>query len=536
MDDQMLDIDNIFDSDKQNVGVKPNGTLYFGDCHKIIKGKNYISVKHIPEGSIHLIYLDPPYSSDEKYNKLYKGCKTQSVVFDDTWRWNNKSNDEYNELISLNSDISNTIRGLKLILDKSELFAYLVYMAFRLVDLYKLLRPDGVIYLHCDPKAGHYLKIIMDAIFGRKNFRNEIIWHYRGRGMRKSSFQHKHDTIFCYGKMIDVEFNAGDVIVPYDEKHVSRYNKIDKNGRYALIKKGSKYSKVYKKNGIIPDDVWDIPFIHGDKHFGYPTQKPESLLERIILASSKRGDVVLDPFCGGGTTLIVSEKLGRKWIGIDIAYDSIDVVKRRFKKYNQRFVFDHVEGVPVTEEDMDRYFQDIDSLEGRELYEMLMQSQRLGLGLVGAEPEIKMKLGRDGGMDGFRIYGLPGDKELKILYEVKYGKNDMNVKTIRSVNGARIENDAEMAVLITRYYPTTEMKTAAAKTGTYEPTGTLNGGSYPRLQVLSMYDLIGRKVCPIELPGLEDITYKKKKRERIIEDQGRYEISETGISPLNRYI
>ena len=159
----------------------------------------------------------------------------------------------------------------------------------------------------------------MDEIFGVDNFQNEIVWHYRGRGMQSRRFQRKHDTIFYYSKNTPC-FNIQEILTPLDPKHISRYNKVDEDGKpYALIKnRAGNYSKIYRKNGIVPDDVWDIPFIHGKEATGYPTQKPLALLERIILASSNEGDLVLDPFCGCGTAIVAAQGLGRQWLGIDI--------------------------------------------------------------------------------------------------------------------------------------------------------------------------------------------------------------------------
>lgn len=525
-------VDEIFDGDNAWTRTNPpNGDLYYGDCHKFLSGNNYRGERYIPDRSVDLIYLDPPYSSDKKYNLTYDDNTTQRMAYNDTWKWNPKSDDEYKELVRMNTDISKIIVGLKQMLGKTSLFAYLVYMAFRLTDLYRVLKSTGSIYFHCDPKAGHYIKIVMDGIFGRDNFRNEIIWHYRGRGMRKNTYQHKHDIIFYYGKTNETVFNVDDLLVPYDEDHVHRYNKIDENGRrYALIKKGSseKYSKVYLKDGIIPDDVWKIPFIHGDEYIGYPGQKPENLLKPIILGSSNPGDVVLDPFCGGGTTLIVADRWKRKWIGIDITYVSIGITKRRFEKYNPYVRFGPVVGEPLTIEDVDLDFLDMDGLTKSEQLEKCYQFQWWVLDLVDARPEGEMVVGPDGGFDGVKILEMPNGETTTILYEAKSGKN-LKTDYVDKLNSVLTRKNADMGVLISRCPITKSMKKLADGCGIYSPPGT--GRKYdekinriPKIQLFTIEELMDARrngrASPIVLPELTDITFKRKQQEVMFERRG----------------
>jgi len=189
----------------------------------------------------------------------------------------------------------------------------------------------------------------MDKIFGMNNFQNEIVWHYKGRGMQRHKFQRKHDILFYYSKSKLYHFNTQDILVPLDPKHIGRYNRTDENGKsYALIKGHSgHYSKIYRKDGIVPDDVWDIPFIHGNEAIGYPTQKPEALLKRIIKASSNKGDIVLDPFCGCGTTIAVAHQLERQWVGIDVSPTACEMMATRLNKLG---VIANVEDMPETAE------------------------------------------------------------------------------------------------------------------------------------------------------------------------------------------
>lgn len=526
-----LDVDGVVDmfkSDGYTRSFTSEGTLFYGDCHKFLSGDNYRGGRHIPDKTVDLIYLDPPYSSDEKYNLTYDDNTAQRMVYNDTWKWNPKSDDEYEELVKMNTSISNVILGLKQILGKTSLFAYLVYMAFRLTDLHRVLKSTGSIFLHCDPKAGHYIKIVMDGVFGKDNFRNEIIWYYRGRGMRKNTYQHKHDIILYYGKTNKTVFNADDVLVSHDKNHVHRYNKIDEDGRkYALIKKGSSenYSRVYLKDGLIPDDVWIIPFIHGDEYIGYPTQKPEALLERIILGSSNPGDVVLDPFCGGGTTLIVADRWKRKWIGIDATYASIAITKRRFEKHNPYIRFGPVVGEPSTIEEVDLDFLDMDGLTKSEQQEKCYQFQWWVLDLVDARPKGKMVIGADGGFDGVKILELPNGETATILYEAKSGK--LTVKEIRAFIGVMPKKDADMAVLISRY-PIQTWKAEADAAGVYRPPETTyryrKGNPIPKVQLFTIEELMNARkngrASPIVLPELEDITFERKPQEIIFEGRG----------------
>lgn len=268
-------------------------SIYFGD--------NLEVMQKFPKECVSLIYLDPPFFSNKNYEIIWHDG-FEERAYEDRW--------------------------------KGGIREYIEWMRPRLEQMHDILKPTGSIYLHCDWHANHRLRVSMDEIFGEQNFQNEIIWHYRGRGMQKSRFQRKHDVILFYSKGDKWNFNETSILVPYDPAHIGRYNKIDEDGRrYALIKKrGSGHTRVYLKEGVVPDDVWDIPFIHGEEALGYPTQKPEALLEQIIKASSNEGDVVLDPFCGCGTALVVAEKLGRQWIGIDVSPKACEVMQDRMGK------------------------------------------------------------------------------------------------------------------------------------------------------------------------------------------------------------
>ena len=265
--------------------------LYFGDNLTILR-------EYVKDESVDLIYLDPPFNSNVDY-KL-----DNDIVFSDKWTWNDTSELYYEQLTS---GISKIIKGLYDICS-NDLMAYLVMMSVRLIELYRVLKPTGSLYLHCDPTASHYLKIILDSIFNAKNFRNEIIWYYQNGGATKRWFSKKHDVILFYNKSNDYNFYPENIKITRTEKSLKR----------AKNPKGARIS--INNTTKLPMDVWtDIQVLNpmSNERLGYPTQKPIALLERIILTSSKLGDVILDPFCGCGTSIIVSEKLDRRWIGID---------------------------------------------------------------------------------------------------------------------------------------------------------------------------------------------------------------------------
>jgi len=292
--------------------------------NKIICGDCLYELQKIPKESIDLIYLDPPFHSGKNYDSIWNNGYEQAH-FDDTWYKDGQ---------------------------RTGIFKYIEWLEERVRSCYDVLKDTGSLYLHCDWHANHHIRLMLDKIFGEKNFQNEIVWHYRGRGMQKNRFQRKHDIILFYSKSDKYIFNEHAVKVPLDPNHISRYNKTDKFGKkYALIKsKGGEYSKIYlKEEGIVMDDVWDLPFIHGNESMGYPTQKPLALLERIIKASSNKGDVVLDPMCGGGTTVVSAYQLNRKFIGIDVSPTACRMMIKRLNDsgYNPILIEKDIVDFPI---------------------------------------------------------------------------------------------------------------------------------------------------------------------------------------------
>jgi site-specific DNA-methyltransferase (adenine-specific) len=279
-------------------------TLYHDDNLNSLK-------KHIKEEYVDLIYLDPPFASQSDYGYLSRGNKPEtnsasSKAFSDKWTWNDEVNELYeNTIASLPELIAQTLMGFQLIIGKSELLAYLSFMAPRLLEMKRTLKASGSIYLHCDQHASSHLRVLMDSIFGRENYLNTIVWCYGLGGSSPRYWPRKHDDILWYSREL--------------------------NGHYFKAAKIPATSNRMKNQMKKAPDFWNIPTINNmaTERNGYPTQKPEALLERIILSTSRKGDIVLDPFCGSGTTLIVSVQNGRNAIGIDSNLTAINLAKER---------------------------------------------------------------------------------------------------------------------------------------------------------------------------------------------------------------
>ncbi len=290
--------------------------IYCGDCLKVME--------KIPNNSIDLIYLDPPFFSQKHYENFWIRDKTSKFKFTDK-DWEKLRDKIQPNILKQYEDIEKRWKG-----GHKGIYVYIAYMRERLEQCWRVLKPTGSIYLHCDWHASHYLKQMMDEVFGYNNFQNEIIWNYSGTGKPQKHFKRKHDTILFYTKGKNYVFNI--LTEPFtNPRTIKRYNKVDKEGRrYKIWTTRGVQRKVYMKEQPL-GDVWNIDVVGATskERLGYPTQKPEKLMERIIKASSNEGDIVLDPFCGCGTTIAVANRLNRKWIGIDISRTACDVIRER---------------------------------------------------------------------------------------------------------------------------------------------------------------------------------------------------------------
>ena len=302
-----------------------NRTIFEGDNLHILRG--------LDSETIDLIYLDPPFNSNRTYEAPI-GSEAAGAAFKDSWTLSDLDGAWHGELAEHEPALYSAISVAEFSHGKS-MKAYLIMMSIRMLEMKRVLKPTGSIYLHCDPTASHYLKTMMDSVFGHQNFRNEIVWYYKGNSIAKKLFPSKHDTLLYYASNASKRTTFNPTYVPYAESTLRRYNHTDEDGRRYKISalKDGKREKVYMGEGKLVDSVWDIPVIRKkSERVGYRTQKPLALLERIVLASSNHGDIVLDPFCGCATTCIAAEKWQRQWVGIDLSPKAVELVKMRLER------------------------------------------------------------------------------------------------------------------------------------------------------------------------------------------------------------
>lgn len=446
--------------------------LYYGDNLDVLQ-------RHVPDESVSLVYLDPPFKSMRDYNILFEEqdgtrASAQIKAFKDTWQWDSTSSLAYEDVVESGGPASLCLQGFRKILGPTDMLAYLSMMAPRLKELRRVLKPTGLLYLHCDPTASHYLKVLLDSVFAADNFRNEIVWCYAGGGIPKNDFPRKHDVILRYSKSVDYFYQP-------DYRPYSRGTQ--QRGRTKV--KGKYFEQGLRKEGTPVNDWWDdVPKITSPtdpEKLGYPTQKSKALLRRIIETSSQPGDIVLDPFCGCGTTIEVAELLDRPWVGIDITHLAINLIKHRMQGAFGDEIDDEYEviGEPVT-------WMDAQALASEDPY----QFQFWALGLVKARPEEERK-GRDRGIDG-RLYFHDGKdgKTKQVIFSVKSGK--IGPRDVRDLRGVVEREGAEIGVLISMKSPTRDMRKEAASAGFYESPF---GSKHPKVQLLTIDELLsGKKV------------------------------------------
>jgi site-specific DNA-methyltransferase (adenine-specific) len=494
--------------------------LYYGDNLKVLRNE-------IKDNSVDLIYLDPPFNSNRDYNQIFtsggKKSEAQIMVFEDTWFWGPDVEKLYFETVkySGNDQVSQFLIAMRDLLGTNNMMAYLTMMAPRLVELRRALKEQGSIFLHCDPISSHYLKILMDRIFGPKQFVNEIIWKRTSAHNDSTACGKAHDVIFIFAKdKSKIKWNKQ--YQPYDVSYMaSHYRHKTKDGRIyrtdnltatSLSGGGYEYqwngvSRIwrvpvekmkqlhndgriyYTRNGVaeyirfldempgVPlQDVWtDISPINSraKERLGYPTQKPLALLERVILAASNPGDIVLDPFCGCGTAIIAAERLDRKWIGIDVTHIAITIIKERLhKEFGIHLKPNKVTGEPY---DLDGAID----LATRDRY----QFQIWALSLLGINNS--MKKGADGGIDGIHYFEGGIGRIKKCIAQVKSGK--VSVRDIRELHGVVEREKAELGLLLTLNAPTKNMIQEAISFGIYESS---KGKQYPVIQIVEVSGLI----------------------------------------------
>ncbi|MCX5800894.1 MAG: DNA methyltransferase [Candidatus Eisenbacteria bacterium] len=558
--------------------------LYYGDNLDILR-------RYVKDESVDLVYLDPPFKSNQSYNVLFQekdGTRAASQIraFEDTWTWDQEDEAVFTELVTAGGRVADVMQAFRAFLGPCDMLAYLVMMAPRLVELRRVMKATASIYLHCDPAASHYLKMLMDAVFRPQDFLNEIVWKRTSAHSGSKRWGPVHDVILFYAKSAAFVWNP--VFQDYSEDYVERFYRFsDEKGRFRvgdLTGAGTRtgesgqpwrsvnptdagrhwavpnkvlqelFGKEYagwtvqqkldaldkaglicwppkgkvpgfkryfnEKAGVsITDVVTDINPIGAQaaERLGYPTQKPEALLERIVRASSNEGDLVLDPFCGCGTTIAAAQKLGRRWIGIDITHLAITLIKQRLKdafgvetpstsvsvgncvaeahaEYGAAKRPYQVIGEPVS-------VPDAAALAASDPY----QFQWWALGLVGARP-VEQKKGADKGIDGKIVFlGDSAGKFETVILSVKAGHVTAN--HVRDLRGVVDREKAAIGVLISMEDPTGPMQAEAVTTGFFESKTW--GRKHPKIQLLTVADLLSGK--KIEMPPIKQVgaTFKK---------------------------
>ena len=460
--------------------------LYFGDNLEILR--------EMPDERVHLICTDPPFNSGRDYNTFLGDSLAQKKAFTDTWMWDTAAQDARADIEqrAISSDtykaLDTCLKGYDLVLqnavsgNKSAMRAYLAFMGPRLAEMHRVLLPTGSIYLHCDPTASHYLKGIMDTIWDQNNkrknehFRNEIVWCYTTASTPHiRQFVRCTDTIFFYTKGKKWTFNKDDVRVPYKDgaPHGGQKWTTDEESL-------SDWRERKSKQGKIPENWWTIPKVGTSKErLGYPTQKPRVLYERMIKASSNAGDIVLDPFCGCGTTIDAAHTLDRQWMGIDITILALDPMRQRLSDRHglEPSVDYHIEGYPTNMQEVRRLLKEGDKRKYHDFSNWAVT--RLGL-----RPTKDVG---DGGLDGVGHVTLWNPQQLKetnarILAEVKTGKP--TVTQVRAFCRVMDKHNAEVGIFITLEPTTAKMRQEAQDMGSFEH----NQQTYPRLQFWQLDD------------------------------------------------
>ncbi len=506
-----------------------NNALYYGDNLAVLRDS-------IASDSVDLVYLDPPFNSNASYNVLFAApsgerSAAQIEAFEDTWHWNEAAALAFDEAVrGAHSDASIMLRAMRQALGENDMMAYLAMMAVRLIELHRVMKPTGSLYLHCDPTASHYLKVLLDAIFGPAMFRNEIIWRRTtGKSLMTIKLPSNHDTILSYQKSEAAYWNVAEAFVPYDHENLpaktaEKYSHVDETGRRYQLDNlinpnpnrpnltyeflgitrvwrwtKDRMEKAYldglviqpnprsvprlkryldEQRGVALGDVWtDIPPLNSQaqERLGYPTQKPLALLERILRVASKEGDFVLDPFCGCGTTVHAAQKLRRQWIGIDVTHLAIGLIERRMRDAFPGASFE-VHGVPK------------DSAGARNLAERdKHEFQKWIVGSIGGQPYKGGQKGMDRGVDGYLHFRDADKKPQFAVISVKGGGTKSG--DVRDLKGTMERTDAVMGLFLTLNDPSREMVREANASGFYE-TG---GMSFSRIQIMTAADILAGK-------------------------------------------
>ena len=482
--------------------------LYYGDNLEVMR-------KYIADESVDLCYIDPPFNSKRNYFQIYGGIgdqkdRAQAQAFIDTWQWGERAEEEYREILSsqrrhLEKTIE-LIKGLRDALGATGFMAYLIAMTVRLNEIWHKIKPDGSFFLHCDPTASHYLKLILDSIFIPRggDFRNELIWYYTNASRGKKEFAHAHDVVFWYSKGRDWTFNRNEILVPFASSMTKwRYTRGGQAGRGREMPAGK-----------TPDDVIEIPALNAmsKERLGYPTQKPRELMEYIIRAASKEDDVVMDCYCGCGTTVDAAQVLKRRWIGVDITYHSIALVLQRLQRHTKLNALSYqVAGIPKDMESVRALANKQDDRVRKqfEIWAILQFTENSGVP--------REQKGADRGIDGV-VYFYTGKREKieKAAIQVKSGK--VSRRDISQLETDRKNIGAPVAYFITLEEATQPMHQQAVLAGVYE-NPLFPQHKIPRLQIIQVKSILAGQT--IHKTGIIPITTNKEGKPLIINSENR---------------
>lgn len=538
--------------------------LFYGDNLEVLR-------QSVGTETVDLVYLDPPFNSNRSYNVIFSrhsvvenADSAQIQAFDDTWRWTPVTEEQYERYVTtgeLPSRVADALTAMRTLLGENDALAYLVNMAPRLVELHRALKLTGSLYLHCDSTMSHYLKVLLDAIFGADRFRSEIIWQRtNAHGNASTNWATVTDIILYYSKSSNFEWTQP--FHPLTEHHVgAKYTGVEPNGRrfstadmrnpsprpnlmypftalngitYQPHANGWVYSqetmagydaagRIYypreptgrprlkkyldEAKGTVMPNVWtDIPPINSRaaERLGYPTQKPVALMERILQASSLPGDVVLDPFCGCGTTIDAAISLDRAWIGIDVTYLSIDLIEKRLRHtYGDAITETYkVLGIPKDKAGALALFS-----------HSPFDFERWAVSMINAQPNAK-QVG-DKGIDGIARFPTDGKGGTgRVLVSVKGGKQ-INPAMVRDLGGTVATQKGEMGVLILLTQPTKGMVDEMNHAGTYKHPAS--NDVYPKIQIITVDELLKGKKPKMPLTILPYMQAQKAKMASVVE-------------------
>ncbi len=480
-------------------------SLYYGDNLEVLR-------KYLKDETVDLCYIDPPFNSKRNYNQIYNNIGTedraQAQAFVDTWTWDDHASEGFSQILSndgarFTSQTIELIKGLHAVLGKGSLLAYLISMTLRVVEIHRVLKPTGSFYLHCDPTASHYLKLVLDGIFETQggDFRNEIVWYYYNKmhDSRKKMFARATDNIFFYVKDGNSDFTFHQLKEMRD-KPIKQLARKKVNGVLVNAKDSDGHVIYNLKDDKVMDNVWRIPCLQpaASERLGYPTQKPEALLERVIEASSNIGDTVLDAYCGCGTSIAVAQNLNRNWIGIDITYQSISLILRRLEAKFGKQVLDTISlnGIPQDMASAQALAHKKDDRVRKEFekWAVLTYSNNRAI--------INQKKGADAGVDGIAYFQTGHEDNAKIIFQVKSGS--VGRGDIAKLRGDMEREGAVMAVFLTLEPPSGPMKTEAKGVGLYQHD--LMGRNYDKIQIVTVQEMIeqGKRMdIPLSLEVLK---------------------------------